>query len=197
MLGMSKDVISTSSRSIKDGGAAGGFLSKASNSLRRSPSKRHTSRSSNPQPSLDQIFYDTQKASPSESLAAPRKRPDAYRTHTAPLETLTTTTSLAQGTGSQLTVEAMMVSAPFTNNYKKEHPAVQGKGAGAATSNGDYGLPSSNAAAAPVPPPPASMSGGQAPNVLYQHIHDMASKRISTLDYFRKAYESFLPKSIK
>lgn len=39
--------------------------------------------------------------------------------------------------------------------------------------------------------PPVSMSssasGNQNPNVVYQHIHDMASKRISTLDYLRKA----------
>ncbi len=185
---MSKDVISTSSRSIKDGGAAGGFLSKASNSLRRSPSKRHTSRSSNSLPSLDQIFYDTQKPSPSESLAASQKRPDASRTHTAPLETLTTTSSRVQDTGSHLTAGAMMASAPFMNNYRREHPAVQGKGAGAVPSDDPNGHPGSNAAATPLPPPPASIAGGQTPNVLYQHIHDMASKRISTLDYFRKAY---------
>ncbi|KAI9714384.1 MAG: hypothetical protein M1820_000345 [Bogoriella megaspora] len=34
-----------------------------------------------------------------------------------------------------------------------------------------------------------SNSGAQNPNLVYQHIHDMASKRISTLDYLRKAHE--------
>lgn len=44
------------------------------------------------------------------------------------------------------------------------------------------------------PPLPASSSssiasGTQNPYIVYQHIHDMASKRISTLDYLRKAHE--------
>ncbi|KAI9798302.1 MAG: hypothetical protein M1833_004874 [Piccolia ochrophora] len=37
--------------------------------------------------------------------------------------------------------------------------------------------------------PATSAPGVQNPNVTYQHIHDMASKRISTLDYLRKAHE--------
>lgn len=49
-------------------------------------------------------------------------------------------------------------------------------------------------------PHPALASGGgtlapQSAGAIYQHIHDMASKRISTLDYLRKALvraESFL-----
>jgi hypothetical protein len=39
------------------------------------------------------------------------------------------------------------------------------------------------APAAPIPVPT-----GVNPNVIFQHIHEMASKRISTLDYLRKAY---------
>lgn len=39
--------------------------------------------------------------------------------------------------------------------------------------------------------PPAISGGGsfgpQSASAIYQHIHDMASKRISTLDYLRKA----------
>jgi hypothetical protein len=36
----------------------------------------------------------------------------------------------------------------------------------------------------------ASAQGGMQnnPNALYQHIHDMSSKRIATLDYMRKAF---------
>ena len=34
-----------------------------------------------------------------------------------------------------------------------------------------------------------SVSGAQNPYLIYQHIQDMASKRISTLDYLRKAHE--------
>ncbi|GAD95464.1 conserved hypothetical protein [Paecilomyces variotii No. 5] len=45
-----------------------------------------------------------------------------------------------------------------------------------------------------VPPLPPAVSGGgtlgpQSSAAIYQHIHDMASKRISTLDYLRKAHE--------
>jgi hypothetical protein len=36
-----------------------------------------------------------------------------------------------------------------------------------------------------MPPPQA---GSQTPQMVYQHIMDTASKRISTLDYLRKAY---------
>ncbi|KAK8228278.1 hypothetical protein HDK77DRAFT_456065 [Phyllosticta capitalensis] len=32
-------------------------------------------------------------------------------------------------------------------------------------------------------------SGGHNPHALYQHIHDLSSKRISTLDYLRKAHD--------
>lgn len=40
------------------------------------------------------------------------------------------------------------------------------------------------APAAPIPVP-----NGANPNIIFQHIHEMASKRISTLDYLRKAHE--------
>lgn len=39
------------------------------------------------------------------------------------------------------------------------------------------------APAAPIPVP-----NGANPNIIFQHIHELASKRISTLDYLRKAY---------
>lgn len=43
----------------------------------------------------------------------------------------------------------------------------------------------------PNPVPPTISGGGsfgpQSAGAIYQHIHDMASKRISTLDYLRKA----------
>ncbi|RYN33142.1 hypothetical protein AA0114_g12017 [Alternaria tenuissima] len=40
------------------------------------------------------------------------------------------------------------------------------------------------APAAPIPVP-----NGSNPNMIFQHIHELASKRISTLDYLRKAHE--------
>ena len=43
----------------------------------------------------------------------------------------------------------------------------------------------SNAGLAPAAPIPAP--SGANPNIIFQHIHELASKRISTLDYLRKA----------
>lgn len=42
-----------------------------------------------------------------------------------------------------------------------------------------------NAQLAPAAPIPVPL--GANPNIIFQHIHEMASKRISTLDYLRKA----------
>ncbi|KAF1921893.1 hypothetical protein BDU57DRAFT_65460 [Ampelomyces quisqualis] len=39
------------------------------------------------------------------------------------------------------------------------------------------------------PSAPIPLPNGANPNVIFQHIHEMASKRISTLDYLRKAHE--------
>ena len=47
------------------------------------------------------------------------------------------------------------------------------------------------APAAPIPVP-----NGSNPNIIFQHIHELASKRISTLDYLRKAYAPSLPLAI-
>lgn len=49
-----------------------------------------------------------------------------------------------------------------------------------------------NNATVPIPslPPAASSTGGmQNPSIVYQQIHDVSSKRISTLDYLKKAHE--------
>jgi hypothetical protein len=43
----------------------------------------------------------------------------------------------------------------------------------------------SNAGLAPSAPLP--VPNGANPNIIFQHIHELASKRISTLDYLRKA----------
>jgi hypothetical protein len=45
----------------------------------------------------------------------------------------------------------------------------------------------SNAGLAPAAPIP--VPNGANPNIIFQHIHELASKRISTLDYLRKAHE--------
>jgi hypothetical protein len=37
------------------------------------------------------------------------------------------------------------------------------------------------------PSAPIPLPNGANPNIIFQHIHELASKRISTLDYLRKA----------
>jgi hypothetical protein len=38
------------------------------------------------------------------------------------------------------------------------------------------------------PAAPIAIPNGANPHIIFQHIHELASKRISTLDYLRKAY---------
>ena len=53
-------------------------------------------------------------------------------------------------------------------------------------SNVNFGMGGNTAIPVPaLPPPPVGLS--QNPNTIYQQIYDVASKRISTLDYLRKA----------
>lgn len=189
MPSMGKDATSGSSRSTRDGSASGGFLYKASNSLKRSPSKRHKNQSSNPLPSLDQVFFDTQKSQASEHNPLLQKRPDVYRTQTAPLDTQITKASLKEGKTPHSAVEATMIVASFGSNHKRDTPAPLNKGASAVPQNGEQTFNGSMGGDASYSVQ-AHVSGSQNPKILYQHIHDMASKRISTLDYFRKAYAS-------
>jgi hypothetical protein len=60
------------------------------------------------------------------------------------------------------------------------------KALGAGPQTGDHLNPNDGGVAA-TPLPSISLPGSQNPSILYQHIHEIANKRISTLDYFRKA----------
>ena len=65
-----------------------------------------------------------------------------------------------------------------------------GKSPGASQSNTNLGQGGSTAMAPTLGLPQASSTGGmQNPSIVYQQIHDVSSKRISTLDYLRKAHE--------
>ncbi|KAH0552961.1 hypothetical protein GP486_006840 [Trichoglossum hirsutum] len=55
------------------------------------------------------------------------------------------------------------------------------------TSHSNTGFSASGAG--PTVPIVSTANGLASPHVVYQHIHEMASKRISTLDYLRKAHE--------
>ncbi|KAI9734880.1 MAG: hypothetical protein M1834_001960 [Cirrosporium novae-zelandiae] len=80
-------------------------------------------------------------------------------------------------------------SAESYHTHSHHHPKSS---TGTGTSSGNaFGLP-------PPPPPPPNATqinfngNSSVGNVIYQHIHDMASKRISTLDYLRKAHEGHI-----
>lgn len=164
-------------------------MSKASSSIRRSPSKKHGYQSSNPLPSLDQVFYETQKSGSSETHPLPQKRPDVYRTQTAPLALQTTKSTLKEGKTPQSAGEGTMLVASFASNHRRDAPGTlsKGAGAGAGPQNGEH-VQISAAVGDASYPAPAYVAGNQTSDTLYQHIHEMASKRMSTLDYFRKAY---------
>ncbi|KAI9711078.1 MAG: hypothetical protein M1812_007272 [Candelaria pacifica] len=100
---------------------------------------------------------------------------------------LNNTTSPLSATESNKSASFAMLAAPFGQHGKKDSNA--GKPPSTSQSNQSFGHDGSSHTPA-LPPVPSGLTGGlQNPNIIYQHIHDMASKRISTLDYLRKAHE--------
>jgi hypothetical protein len=81
-----------------------------------------------------------------------------------------------------------MIVAPFANNLRSENgkPSLPSQG------NSAFGqatnvspLPISGFSAGHVP---TTTGGAQIPSSVYQHIQQVSAKRISSLDYLRKAY---------
>jgi hypothetical protein len=166
----------------------GGFLSKASSSLRRSPSKRHKSQTSNPLPPLDQVFYDTQKGgATSTNHTLSQTRPDVYRTPTAPSASQPARASLKEDKTAQSASDGNMLAASssFASNDRRDASAALNSNAIAMAKIAERMHFAGVLGEASLPAPVIALGGS---DVLYHHIHDMASKRISTLDYFRKAY---------
>lgn len=80
-----------------------------------------------------------------------------------------------------------MTVTPFGNSSRSEtgKPPSSGQSSSGFSQGGNYApLPGSGLSAGYVNAPPGSL---QNPNVVYQHIQDLSSKRISTLEYLRKA----------
>ncbi len=80
-----------------------------------------------------------------------------------------------------------MIVAPFANNLRSENgkPALPSQGNSAfGTATNVSPLPSSGFSAGYVPTP---AGGAQVPSSVYQHIQQISAKRISSLDYLRKA----------
>ena len=78
-----------------------------------------------------------------------------------------------------------MATTAYANSLRPEY----GKPPTTSQSSVSFGQ-SGNNASLPTPSlPPASTGGVQNPSIVYQQIHDVSSKRVSTLDYLRKAHE--------
>ena len=78
-----------------------------------------------------------------------------------------------------------MATTAFANGLRSEY----GKPPSTSQSSLSFGQAGTNASLSAPSLPPASTGGMQNPSIVYQQIHDVSSKRISTLDYLRKAHE--------
>lgn len=180
----------TGSRLQKDGhNTTGGLFSKASGSLRRSPSKKKA-HVSTPMPSLDGPFLE-HTTTQAGSISKRTYRPGFQRAPTAPAAPQSThvsrpTTANRDEDDPQSAISANMLNAPFSITK----PLAHSKSADATpTSAGPMQLPSNGLAASSLTQEKSVPSNTPNPNVLYQHIQDMSNKRIATLDYIRKAHE--------
>lgn len=75
----------------------------------------------------------------------------------------------------------------MANTASATHGMWASRPSGTAHSNLAFGQNSTALGAPANIPPVPSAAGGHNPHAIFQHIHDMSSKRISTLDYLRKA----------
>ena len=78
-----------------------------------------------------------------------------------------------------------MATTAFSNGLRPEY----GKPPSTSQSSVSFGQGGNNASLPTPSLPPASTGGVQNPNIVYQQIHDVSSKRISTLLYLRKAHD--------
>lgn len=147
----------------------------------RSPSRRHR-----PRPSSDSI--DTVAAATVKSSKA-KARPSIQRGTTAP-DSTSTHNSIAQGEAVSSRKAGDGLAANSQANESHNMYAVPSL---TATDLGTQykfvqsdvpKVPPINGAVAYNPTVAVSLTN---PNALFQHIHDMSSKRMATLDYMRKA----------
>ncbi|KAL1983556.1 hypothetical protein VTN96DRAFT_10216 [Rasamsonia emersonii] len=81
-----------------------------------------------------------------------------------------------------------MIASPFAHGLtRRDTTWSKSSGAGHSSQENAHG------GSGGIPPLPSASGGGtlgpQSASAIYQHIHDIAAKRISTLDYLRKAHE--------
>ena len=98
----------------------------------------------------------------------------------SPVPTIITHADLNHSTSS-----LTMAATAFTNGIRPEY----GKPPSTSQSSVSFGQGANNASLSAPSLPPASTGGMHNPSIVFQQIHDVSSKRISTLDYLRKAHE--------
>ena len=169
-----------------EGGPSGASTSLFSK-FARSPSRKHKPRPSSE--SIDAAAIATAKA------ARIRARPPAQRGTTAPDGAVTLNSVHASAGSGEVRPRKASDGAPVLLQSSETHTAM-------------FGVPALNAADLAqnpqykiihndIPKVPPIMGAGvynpvvtvslANPNTLYQHIHDMSSKRMATLEYMRKA----------
>lgn len=123
-----------------------------------------------------------QRPSQTSSLSSQKASP-SQRSLEDILPSLPTAATSADSNRS--TSSLMMTGAALANGLRPEY----GKAPSTSQSNVSFGQGGNNASLPTPGLPPASTSGMQNPSIVFQQIHDVSSKRISTLDYLRKAHE--------
>lgn len=98
----------------------------------------------------------------------------------SPVPTISTYADLNHSTPS-----LTMATTAFANGFRPDY----GKPPSTSQSSMSFGQGANNASLSALSLPPASTGGMHNPSIVFQQIHDVSSKRISTLDYLRKAHE--------
>ena len=187
---MSKDAVDPKrdAASLSSSTTTTTLFSKATSQFNRSPSKKGKA-SNLTTPYLQRPFAksaENELDRVSTAGSRPPSRPGYQRNFTAPVSTnVEKKTPLNTGTAAKGPSPLGPVDTAGIMNGPSVRKDSGPKSATATHAPVDFsgiglvaGLPTSTSIA------PA---GSQNPSILYQHIHDIASKRISTLDYLRKA----------
>ncbi|ORY05569.1 hypothetical protein BCR34DRAFT_490796 [Clohesyomyces aquaticus] len=166
-------------------------------SLRTNTSSAGTSASShkrNPSATLALSFSPEKASSANAAAAATASRPAlSISTFSRNKQKSTENVKPGEGGGGQGYSKSPLSAVdnpktPFGMAVPLRYPPSQAEIKQAQRHQGSYGS-GFNGGLAPAPQISSLSAGAHNPNIIFQHIHEMASKRISTLDYLRKAHE--------
>ena len=126
------------------------------------------------------------KYEPSSPISIPKRKPVPSPKKIAEVSLTRAATASAAlahaGTKNNMAGSGTMTMAPFAPAFRSGSDPSKPPSTG--HSNASFGQ-TLNTVPVPAPSLPAA-PGAYNPNTVYQHIQDMSSKRISTLDYLRK-----------